>query len=108
MALFPPCAAAKWVRNQIPCRSFRGWKERSITGRKTMPVYRLYLMNGSTGHIDGFEEIASVDDVGATRNRAPWSTMSGRAFSRSKDHFGKRGAPRRCRHVPDRRSSGTE
>jgi len=30
-----------------------------------MPIYRLYLLDPHTGHIDGFEDVASADDVGA-------------------------------------------
>jgi hypothetical protein len=30
-----------------------------------MPIYRLYLLDPRSGHIDGFEEVSSADDVGA-------------------------------------------
>ena len=30
-----------------------------------MPIYRLYLLDPRNGHIDGFEDVASADDVGA-------------------------------------------
>lgn len=30
-----------------------------------MPVYRLYFLDAGTGAIDGHEDIASADDVGA-------------------------------------------
>ena len=30
-----------------------------------MPIYRLYLLDPHNGHIDGFEEVSSADDVGA-------------------------------------------
>jgi len=30
-----------------------------------MPIYRLSLLDPHNGHIDGFEDISSADDVGA-------------------------------------------
>ena len=30
-----------------------------------MPIYRLYLLDPHNGHIDGYEDISSADDVGA-------------------------------------------
>jgi hypothetical protein len=30
-----------------------------------MPIYRLYLLDPRNGHIDGYEDISSADDVGA-------------------------------------------
>ena len=30
-----------------------------------MPIYRLYFLNPHGGHIDGYEDVASADDIGA-------------------------------------------
>ena len=34
-------------------------------GVHCVPIYRLYLLNPQRGHIDGYEELSSADDVGA-------------------------------------------
>lgn len=30
-----------------------------------MPIYRLYFLNPQGGQIDGYEDVASADDIGA-------------------------------------------